>query len=168
MQGKLSDDRLPDGPAGPIDGWNEIESELLAMIDRTLADFRGDPQRVYLTGLSYGGFGAWSLAARHPERFAALAPIVGYGHPDHAESRSLAAKLPVWCFAGGRDPVVASRFFYPVLNKLEKRLDIPRCASPITKTSGTSPGCACTAGMMSTTGCWGSRADPHARFRPPK
>jgi predicted peptidase len=118
MQGKLSDDRLPDGPAGTIDGWNEVESELLAMVERTLADFRGDPQRVYLTGLSYGGFGAWSLAARHPERFAALAPIVGYGHPDHAESLAR-SKLPLWCFAGGRDPVVASRFFYPVLNKLE-------------------------------------------------
>ena len=66
IQGKLADDRLPDGPTGPIDGWNEIESELLSMVERTLADFRGDPQRVYLTGLSYGGFGAWSLAARHP------------------------------------------------------------------------------------------------------
>ena len=118
MQGKLSDDKLPDGPTGPPDGWNEIESELLAMVDSTIADFKGDPKRVYLTGLSYGGFGAWNLAARHPEKFAAVAPIVGYGHPDHAEPLAK-AKLPLWCFAGGRDPVVPLRHFYPALNKLE-------------------------------------------------
>ncbi|HYJ39641.1 MAG TPA: alpha/beta hydrolase-fold protein [Steroidobacteraceae bacterium] len=119
MQGKLSDDKLPDGPEGPPDGWNEIENELLAMVDRTIADFKGDAKRVYLTGLSYGGFGAWFLAARHPEKFAALAPIVGYGHPDHAGPIAR-AKLPLWVFAGGRDPVVPLRFFYPALNKLEE------------------------------------------------
>ncbi|HEY6124829.1 MAG TPA: prolyl oligopeptidase family serine peptidase [Steroidobacteraceae bacterium] len=118
MQGRLSDDKLPDGPEGPPDGWNEIESELIAMVDRTVADFKGDPRRVYLTGLSYGGFGAWNLAARHPEKFAALVPIVGYAHPDHAEPIAK-AKLPLWVFAGGRDPVVPLRYFYPALNKME-------------------------------------------------
>lgn len=118
MQGVMSDDKLPDGPAGPPDGWNEMESELIAMVDRTLADFKGDAARVYLTGLSYGGFGAWNLAARHPQKFAALAPIVGYGHPDHAEPLAK-AKLPLWVFAGGRDPAVPLKHFYPVLNKLE-------------------------------------------------
>jgi predicted peptidase len=118
MQGKLSDDKLPDGPEGPPDGWNEIEDELVAMVDRTVADFKGDAKRVYLTGLSYGGFGAWYLAARHPHKFAAVVPIVGYGHPDHAEAIAK-AKLPIWVFAGGRDPVVALRYFYPAVNKLE-------------------------------------------------
>lgn len=118
MQGALSDERLPDGPTGPPEGWSEFENELLAMVDRTLADFKGDPRRVYLTGLSYGGFGAWNLAARHPRKFAALAPIVGYAHPDHAEPIAR-AKLPLWVFAGGRDPVVPLRYFYPALNKLE-------------------------------------------------
>jgi predicted peptidase len=119
MQGKLADEQLPVGPKGPPEGWDEIEDELLAMLDRTLADFKGDARRVYLTGLSYGGFGAWYLASRHPERFAALAPIVGYGHPDHAAAIAR-SKLPVWCFAGGRDPVVPLKFFYPVLNRLEQ------------------------------------------------
>jgi pimeloyl-ACP methyl ester carboxylesterase len=119
MQGKLADENLPVGPKGPPEGWDEIEDELLAMLDRTLADFKGDARRVYLTGLSYGGFGAWYLASRHPERFAALAPIVGYGHPEHAAAIAR-SKLPVWCFAGGRDPVVPAKFFYPVLNRLEQ------------------------------------------------
>ena len=118
MQGVMADENLPDGPAGPPDGWNEMENELLAMVDRTVASFKGDAKRVYVTGLSYGGFGAWNLAARHPQKFAALAPIVGYGHPDHAEPIAK-AKLPLWVFAGGRDPVVPLRFFYPALNKLE-------------------------------------------------
>jgi predicted peptidase len=77
------------------------------MVDDTVRDFRGDPKRVYLTGLSYGGFGSWYLAAQHPEKFAAVAPVVGYGHPAHAEPIAK-AKLPVWCFSGGRDPVVAA------------------------------------------------------------
>ncbi len=119
MQGKLSDDKMPDGPSGPIDGWPEIESELIAMVDRTLADFKGDAKRVYLTGLSYGGFGAWHLAAKHPKKFAAVAPIVGYGHPDHAEPIAR-ENIPVWCYAGGRDPVVQPKYFYAALNKLEQ------------------------------------------------
>jgi len=118
MQGATPDEKLPDGPTGPPEGWSEMESEVLAMVDRTIADFKGDAKRVYLTGLSYGGFGAWSLAARHPQKFAALAPIVGYAHPDHAEPIAR-AKLPLWVFAGGRDPVVPLRYFYPALNRLE-------------------------------------------------
>ena len=118
MDGKAADDKLPQGPKGLIDGWYEIEDEVIAMVDRTVASFKGDPKRVYLTGLSYGGFGAWYLAARHAQKFAALAPIVGYGHPEHA-APIVAAKLPLWVFAGGRDPVVPLRYFYPVLNKLE-------------------------------------------------
>ncbi len=118
MQGVMSDERFPDGPAGPPEGWDEMESELLAMLDRTVADFKGDARRIYLTGLSYGGFGTWYLAARHPQKFAAIAPIVGYGHPDHAAPIAK-AKLPLWVFAGGRDPVVPLRYFYPVMNRLE-------------------------------------------------
>jgi len=118
MHGTKRDDKLPDGPAGPVDGWNLIAEELNAMIDATVRTFGGDAKRVYLTGLSYGGFGAWYLASRYPEKFAAVAPVVGYGHPDHAASIAK-AKLPVWCFSGGRDPVVEARYFYGVFEKLE-------------------------------------------------
>ena len=118
MQGEMSDDKLPDGPAGPTDGWSEMEKRIASPWSIARRDFKGDARRVYLTGLSYGGFGAWNLAARHPQKFAALAPIVGYGHPDHAAPIA-SAKLPLWVFAGGRDPVVPLRYFYPVLNKLE-------------------------------------------------
>jgi len=119
MRGVVRDDNLPTGPEGPVDGWNLIADELIAMVDNTVRDFRGDPKRVYLTGLSYGGFGSWYLAAQHPEKFAAVAPVVGYGHPAHAEPIA-SAKLPVWCFSGGRDPVVEPKYFYAVFESLEK------------------------------------------------
>ena len=119
MRGKQPVDKLPDGPEGPVDGWFEIADEVMAMVDRTVADFSGDPKRVYLTGLSYGGFGAWFLAARHADKFAACAPIVGYGHPDHAAPIAK-SKLPMWVFAGGRDPVVRIQYFYVALNAIEK------------------------------------------------
>ena len=118
MRGKPPIDKFPDGPAGPVDGWNLIESELVAMIEATVRDFRGDPRRVHLTGLSYGGFGSWHLASKHPQKFASLSPVVGYGHPEHAAPIAK-AKLPVWCFVGGRDGVVPAPFFYPVFDRLE-------------------------------------------------
>jgi predicted peptidase len=119
MRGKAADNQLPDGPEGPKEGWYEIENELIDMVDRTLKDFKGDPKRVYLTGLSYGGFGAWYLASKHAAKFAAMVPVVGYGHPAHAAPIA-AAKLPVWCFSGGRDPVVQPKYFYAAMNELEK------------------------------------------------
>lgn len=120
MSGKARKDQFRDGPEGPADGWNLIEDELLAMVDATVRDFRGDPRRVHLTGLSMGGFGAWYLAYRHPGKFASVSPVVGYGHPAHAEPIA-AAKLPVWCFVGGRDGVVPAPFFYAVFDGLEAR-----------------------------------------------
>lgn len=118
MPSKPPEDRLPTGPEGPVDGWNLIADELIHMLDATVRDFHGDARRLYLTGLSYGGFGTWFLAAQHPEKFAAMAPVVGYGHPEHAAPITR-AKLPVWCFAGGLDPVVEARYFYAAFNRLE-------------------------------------------------
>jgi predicted peptidase len=112
---------LPEGatPYGPPMGWAELEADLLGMLDDVLHERRGDPERQYLTGVSYGGFGTWYLAGKHAERFAAIVPIVGYGHPDSMPAIA-AAKLPVWCFAGGRDESVKVKHFYAGLNRLEQ------------------------------------------------
>jgi predicted peptidase len=104
---------------GPEKGWPELEGDLLSMLDEVIQTRRGDATRVYLTGLSYGGFGTWYLASKHPDRFAAIVPVVGYGHPDLMPAIS-AAKLPVWCFAGGRDHSVRVKNFYAGLNRLEQ------------------------------------------------
>jgi predicted peptidase len=89
----------------PPQGWELVEDEVLAMVDNTLADYRADAARVYLTGLSYGGYGTWFLSTRHPERWAAIAPICGGGDPKLVD-RIVAQKLPLWIIHGGRDPVV--------------------------------------------------------------
>jgi len=73
------------------------------MLDQVLADYRVDQDRVYLTGLSMGGFGTWAWAASHPERFAAIAPICGGGNTNDAPKL---AKLPIWVFHGAQDRTV--------------------------------------------------------------
>lgn len=106
------------GPDDDVEGWQSLDSELLGMIDHVVGNLGGDASRVYLTGLSRGGFGTWWLAAAHPARFAAIAPVVGSGHPAQAEPIAK-AKLPLWQFAGGRDPAVPLKFFFALLNRLE-------------------------------------------------
>jgi len=121
MQGQLSE-TIPlgrdDFDADPR-GWNTIADEVMGMVDHVLTTYKGDPKRIYLTGLSYGGMGTWYLASKHPQKFAAIAPVVGYGTPSMAPALA-AAKLPMWVFAGGRDNAVKVRYFYPLLNELEK------------------------------------------------
>lgn len=93
----------------PDQRWNP--EALVKLLDQIEATQRVDKSRVYLTGLSMGGFGTWSLGIRYPERFAAIAPICGGG--DWLEVRLSSRKhgpalksLPVWAFHGARDNVV--------------------------------------------------------------
>ena len=84
---------------------------VLALMDEILATHQVDTNRVYLTGLSMGGFGTWSIALQYPERFAAVAPICGGGNTIEAlltPKRKAAAlrTLGVWAFHGAKDPVV--------------------------------------------------------------
>jgi predicted peptidase len=120
VAGVPADNELPDPKDDQPEGWGEMEAEVMAMVDATLRDFKGDAKRVYLTGLSYGGFGTWLFGSKHPQKFAAIAPVVGYGYPQQAASIAQ-GKLPVWCFAGGRDPSVPPKYFFAAMNELEKR-----------------------------------------------
>ncbi|MDX2118643.1 MAG: prolyl oligopeptidase family serine peptidase [Planctomycetota bacterium] len=84
--------------------WEDHAPMVLAMIDNALRTFTIDASRVYLTGLSQGGHGTWAIGSMHPERFAALAPVCGYGRPE-----SIAPGLsgmPIWAFHGTMDKVV--------------------------------------------------------------
>ncbi|ACC83587.1 prolyl oligopeptidase family serine peptidase [Nostoc punctiforme] len=91
----------PQCPRGEY--WN-IE-RLSTLLDEVIASYPVDPDRVYLTGLSMGGYGTWHLAAAQPERFAAIAPICGGGNPAQAHKLK---NLPVWAFHGAKDNVVPS------------------------------------------------------------
>jgi len=88
---------LPQGPP-----TTDLLAAVAALHD-VVAREAVDPARIYLTGLSMGGYGTWDLAARQPERFAAILPICGGG--DEATA-PLLAKLPIWCFHGDADTVV--------------------------------------------------------------
>jgi predicted peptidase len=111
-------DPQPWGELGPPDGWWKCEDDLLAILDEVLRDYRGDPHRVYLTGVSYGGYGTFYMAAAHPDRWAAAAPIVGTGDPDTATV--LAERdLPIWMFGGGRDGSVRVGWLYEMAQALE-------------------------------------------------
>lgn len=84
---------------------------LLALLDEVTKKYKVDTKRIYLTGLSMGGFGTWSLGLTHPEKFAAISPICGGGDvlpillADPKKVRALKS-LPVWAFHGGKDDVV--------------------------------------------------------------
>ncbi|MBP8257960.1 MAG: prolyl oligopeptidase family serine peptidase [Opitutaceae bacterium] len=119
MQGQLSEDfSKVQGNAIPARrGWSLLADEVVGILDDVISKYGGDPRRVYLTGISMGGFGTWTLASEHPDRFAAIAPIAGFGMPDMAPAL---AKVPLWAFAGGRDTTVRLAYFYPALNALEK------------------------------------------------
>ncbi|HVU89718.1 MAG TPA: PHB depolymerase family esterase [Pirellulales bacterium] len=97
-EGKLWVARGPDKT-----GVSEQMQVAEAVLQETLKKYPIDPARVYLTGLSMGGFGAWNLAARHPDWFAAMVPICGGGDPNDAAEL---AKLPIWAVHGSDDKVV--------------------------------------------------------------
>ena len=73
------------------------------LVKHSVSSLNVDPNRVYLTGLSMGGRGAWALAARMPKQFAAVIPICGGGKPNTA---STLVNLPIWAFHGDADRVV--------------------------------------------------------------
>jgi pimeloyl-ACP methyl ester carboxylesterase len=88
-------------PQAPSGGWSPTAVD--ALLDQVLARYRVDPDRVYLTGLSMGGYGTWATASAHPARFAAIAPICGGG--DLAMVGSLRS-IPTWVFHGAKDDIV--------------------------------------------------------------
>lgn len=123
-------------------GWQRQGGDAaLAAIDRALVEFHGDSARVYLTGFSAGGNGAWSLAYRYPQRFAAVVVVCGFmreftgktsgvkyppiapaseGEPYAAVARRVAG-LPIWLFHGDADqsvPVEESRHMAAALKAL--------------------------------------------------
>ena len=76
---------------------------LIEILDDVLANFPIDERRLYLTGLSMGGYGSWDLGTRLAERWAAVAPICGGGDELYADRL---VNVPVWAWHGAADDVV--------------------------------------------------------------
>jgi predicted peptidase len=83
--------------------WTELTALLRRLLDEIELHHPVDQDRVYLTGISMGGFGVWKLLAESPGRFAAAAPICGGGDPAWAPR---VANVPIWAFHGSDDDVV--------------------------------------------------------------
>ena len=118
---------IPQCPADHLWVQPEMEAMALAALAAASREFKGDPKRTYLTGLSLGGQGTWDLAAKYPGKFAAVVPVCGRvllsekqrkEHPElakdaypedpksYAEVAKKIGKTPVWIFHGGADDTV--------------------------------------------------------------
>ena len=93
-------------------------------LEATIREFGADRERIYLTGLSMGGYGVWHMATAYPDVFAALVPVCGgivpagsatsvrqspltLGEPDpYAFTATRVASIPTWIFHGADDTVV--------------------------------------------------------------
>lgn len=89
----------PQCPRGRF--WSN--EDLLALLDEVISRYAVDEDRIYLTGLSMGGYGTWSLAAQAPDRFAAIAPVCGGGMRIFS---LMLRDMPVWVFHGAKDRTV--------------------------------------------------------------
>ncbi|MEX2309960.1 MAG: prolyl oligopeptidase family serine peptidase [Pirellulales bacterium] len=92
---------------------------LIRLVDHVMENLNVDSTRVYVTGLSMGGYGTWRLVATHPERFAAAVPICGGGEP--AAMASSLRRVPIWAFHGALDKTVP-------LARSQEMVDAVRCA----------------------------------------
>jgi len=92
---------------------------ILAEVEKA---YKVDSKRIYLTGLSMGGFGTWSLAAAYPDRWAAIAPICGGGKADTAEKIK---HIPCWCFHGDADKAVNVNGSRAMIEALKKAGAMP-------------------------------------------
>lgn len=99
--------------------WDEDTLPVLhALLDEVIDRYQVDPTRVYLTGLSAGGYGSWWLATAYPEKFAAMASVAGSGYrtatPPTLEVVCKLADVPVWAIHGAQDLISE-----PLANKVQ-------------------------------------------------
>lgn len=135
---------FPQAPPGRI--WlGDLARLATAALDRTMAEFHGDPARVALAGISMGAYGAWVEAFEHPERYAAIVSVAGgivpppgwrgrltqlpptlqAGDP-YAASAARVKGIPAWLFHGALDPTVPVTESRQVVAALKKAGASPR------------------------------------------
>ena len=88
-----------------------------SFLDYIINQYRVDRSRLYLTGISMGGYATWYLAGHLPDTFTAIAPICGGGNI--AQAKKL-VDLPVWAFHGAKDNVVPMERSKKMVDKLKK------------------------------------------------
>lgn len=96
--------------------WAAKVESIIKFIEQLIKEYNVDEDRVYLTGLSMGGYGTWFTAMARPDLFAAIAPVCGGGMAWNAE----VLKMPIWTFHGAEDPVVSPYQTDEMVAKLRK------------------------------------------------
>ena len=99
----------PQCPQGRL--WGDPDSEqptaemrlVLEILEKVQADYSIDSRRLYVTGISLGGYGTWDIIRRRPEMFAAAIPICGGGNTSKASSM---VRTAIWAFHGDQDELV--------------------------------------------------------------
>ncbi len=137
---------IPQKPSQDAE-WEQYELELMTILAHARREYNVDPARLVLTGLSQGGHGAWVLAARHPELWAAVVPVCGYGSGrsgaptvftgTFTELAEGIGGIPVWAFHGEADDVVPVRETRAMIAALEAAGTHPR----VTVYPGVGHGC---------------------------
>jgi len=103
-------------PQCPVDSfWAARVESIVKFVEQLKTEFDVDEDRVYLTGLSMGGFGTWYTAMSRPDLFAAIAPVCGGGMAWNAGVLT----MPVWAFHGADDSVVSVRNSDEMVEKLK-------------------------------------------------
>lgn len=105
---------MPACPGGK-GGWRTLPLDDL--LKEVVAKYPIDPDRIYLTGASMGGYGSWRLASEYPKRFAAVVPVCGSGDPLDAGRLK---DVPIWVFHGDADMVVSIEHSYKMVEALRK------------------------------------------------
>lgn len=97
--------------------WPEKTKELMQILEYVKEKYPVDNKRIYLTGLSMGGFGSWALAQENPDTFAAIVPICGGGKTD---TICRLKNKPIWAFHGQKDKVVPQEKSKIMVNALKQ------------------------------------------------
>ena len=105
---------------------------VLKMLDKEMASPEIDHKRIYISGISMGGFGTWDALSRHPEKFAAAFPVCG------GADRAMAERLkdiPILTYHGDRDFVVLTKRTRDIVDAIRKAggekityIEVPNCA----------------------------------------
>jgi pimeloyl-ACP methyl ester carboxylesterase len=106
-------------PQCPSGGWwttPNIISTVNAIMDSLQTEFSIDTNRIYVTGLSIGGYGTWDLLVRFPNKFAAAVPVCGWGDPSKV---ALFKHIPIWNFHGALDATVTVTYSRAMMTALE-------------------------------------------------
>jgi predicted peptidase len=99
------------------DGFAWSPAQLMLLLDHIEKNYTIDKNRVYVTGLSMGGFGTWMCLNEAPKRFAAAVPICGGVKVEWAEKLT---EIPIWVFHGDQDPVVPVALSQRIVEAIKK------------------------------------------------